>query len=165
MTNFEYFIKEYRNSGLLIDANLLIVLLVGNTDEGFITKVKATKEYTKKDYQLLTEIVKHFKIVTTPHILTEASNLCTKEERYYKEKIYQSLSDTIIDLIEIQTPSGEATKTPVFLKFGLTDSVIFKLAQEGFIVLTEDFNLYSYLIGHDCTAANMNHFRTGYLIE
>ncbi len=165
MTNLEYFVNKYHNRDLLFDTNLLIVLLAGYTDELFISKVKATRTYTKEDFYLLKKLTQHFRIATTPHILTEASNLCEKAEKYYKEKIFHTFSQTTITLLEIQTPSKAVTSTPVFLKFGLTDSVIFKLAKEGLIILTDDFDLHGYLIGNGATAANMNRFRSDYLIE
>lgn len=165
MTNLEYFIKKYRNRDLLIDTNLLIVLLVGSTDKTFISKVKTTKAYTKNDFELLKKLIKYFRIVTTPHILTEASNLCEKAEKFYKEKIFKMFSQMAISLLEAQIPSNEAVLTPAFLKLGLADSVIFNLAKKGLIVLTDDFELHNYILGNGATAANMNLFRTDYLIK
>ncbi len=164
MTNFDYFINKYRKSDLLIDTNLLIVLLVGATDERFIAQVKTTRAYTIEDYRFLIKLIKHFRVVTTPHILTETSNLCEKTDKFYKEKIMYRFSQTIIDLIEVPLPSSDASLTPIFKKLGLADSVIFTLAKKGLVVLTDDFSLYSYLLNSGATAANMNHFRSEYLL-
>jgi hypothetical protein len=164
MTNFEYFINKYRNSDLLIDTNLLIVFLVGSTDEKIIDKVKPTRAYSREDYQFLLKLIKHFRVVTTPHILTEASNSCEKTEKHHKEKIMQQFSQTVINLIEIPIPSKEAVKTPVFRKLGLSDSIIFELGKKGLVVLTDDLELHSYLLGNNITAANINHFRSEYLL-
>lgn len=165
MTNFEYFIKKYGRSDLLIDANLLIVLLVGNTNEKIINKVKPTRAYTIEDYRFLLRLIKHFRVVTTPHILTEASNLCEKTEKHHKDKIMLQFSKTVIDLIEFPIPSKEAVTTPIFRKLGLSDSIIFQLGKKGLIVLTDDFELHNYLLGNDITAANINHFRSEYLLK
>jgi len=165
MTNFDYFISKHQKKDLLIDTNLLIVLLVGNTSEEFIAKVKPTRTYTVQDYRLLIKLIKSFNVVTTPHILTEASNLCEKIEKFYKEKIFKNFSEIIFKLIEIPFAAKEATLTPVFLKFGLTDAVVFKLAKQGLVVLTDDFELHHYILGNGGTAANMNLFRGEYLLK
>jgi len=114
MTNFDYFISKHQKKDLLIDTNLLIVLLVGNTSEEFIAKVKPTRTYTVQDYRLLIKLIKSFNVVTTPHILTEASNLCEKIEKFYKEKIFKNFSEIIFKLIEIPFAAKEATLTPAF---------------------------------------------------
>ncbi len=165
MTNFDYFIKRYRNKSLLIDTNLLILLLVGITNKGFIKNFKATKSYTEEDYFLLRKIIKHFRIITTSHVLSEASNLCEKADKYYKEKIFNSFSQIVQEIIEVPVSSKEITITPIFLKFGLTDSVLFHLSAKGAVVLTDDFELHGYLISNGAVAANMNLFRGEYLIK
>lgn len=159
MTNFDYFVKRFRNRELLLDTNLLIVLLIGRTNKTFLEKIKTTKAYTIEDYDLLKKLINNFQIVTTPHILAEASNLCEKIEKFYKEKIFQVFSEIILNVIEIPQPSKDVVSTPIFMKFGMTDSVIIKLSHDGLIVLTDDFDLHNYLLGTGATAANMNLFR------
>lgn len=165
MTNFDYFVKRYRNKELLIDTNLLIVLLAGKTDKSFIQKIKATKSYTDEDYLLLKKIVKHFKLITTSHVLTEASNLCEKVDKFYKEKVFSSFSQLVQDIIEVQVSSKEITNTQIFSKLGLTDSVLINLSSKGVVVLTDDFELHGFLVTNGAIAANMNLFRGEYLIR
>ena len=165
MTNFNYFIKRYRNKELLIDTNLLIVLLAGKTDKNFIQKIKATRSYTSEDYSILKKIEKNFKLITTSHVLTEASNLCEKVDKYYKDKIFSSFSQFIQDIVEVPVSSKTITSTPIFSKLGLTDSVIINLSTKGIVVLTDDFELHGFLINKGAVAANMNLFRGEFLIR
>ena len=55
MTSFDYFVKRFRNTELLLDTNLLIVLIIGRTNKTFLEKIKTTKAYTIEDYDLFKE--------------------------------------------------------------------------------------------------------------
>lgn len=71
-------VQKYRRKGILVDANLLVVLLVGKLGPEHLKNCRATKSnsFTPDDYSLLVQGVAKFdKLVTTPHILTEVSNL------------------------------------------------------------------------------------------
>lgn len=77
MTNeINTLINCYRNHGIIIDANLLLLLFIGSVNKAFITKFKRTKAYIPEDYELLTRFLGLFSsIVTLPNILTEVGNL------------------------------------------------------------------------------------------
>ncbi len=65
-----------QHSGYFVDANLLVLLIVGNVNYGHIPKHKRTKAYTVDDYHKLCSILgKVGQIFVTPNILTEVSNL------------------------------------------------------------------------------------------
>ena len=70
-----------RSRTLLLDTNLLLLLFIGGKDTLLIPKSKNLSEYTEDDYDLLAEIVNSSfdRLVTTPHIMTEVSNLLGKE--------------------------------------------------------------------------------------
>jgi hypothetical protein len=76
MTDAFQLILKHRGNGLLVDTNLLLLYLVGKTNPDRIRNFKRTSRYTVEDFELLDEIMGQFKtLVTTPHILTELSNL------------------------------------------------------------------------------------------
>ena len=69
-------LDKYKTKGLLVDANLLLLFLVGTHDLQLVGDGKYNKlsKYTPEDYRLLIRLQAVFKrIVTTPHVLTEVS--------------------------------------------------------------------------------------------
>jgi len=70
-------VAKHRRNGVLVDANLLLLYLVGRWDYRLVPKFKRTDRYTVSDFILLTRFLAQFaKILTTPNVLTEVSNLC-----------------------------------------------------------------------------------------
>jgi hypothetical protein len=77
-TYVDSLIDRYRVKGILIDANLALLYLVGTCDLRLIGDGKYNKlsKYDTEDYHLLLRLKRFFrKAVTTPHVLTEVSNL------------------------------------------------------------------------------------------
>ena len=67
---------------LLLDTNLLLLLFIGGKDISLIKKAKTPSAYTEEDYELLQEFASRNRfanLLTTPHIITEVSNLLGKE--------------------------------------------------------------------------------------
>jgi len=65
-------INKHKKNGALLDANLALLLLVGQVDRKHISSFKRTSKYTAADYQALVDVPSNFKtIVTTPNVLTE----------------------------------------------------------------------------------------------
>ncbi|MCY7357876.1 MAG: hypothetical protein LH609_10485 [Rudanella sp.] len=65
-----------RKSGLLLDTNLLVLLVIGQYDPKRINGHKRLQSYTSEDYDLLLGFMSLFRtFATTPNILTEVSNL------------------------------------------------------------------------------------------
>jgi hypothetical protein len=74
----ELLIDRYKAKGILIDANLALLYLVGSYDLRLVGdgKYKKLSKYNAEDYHLLLRLKGVFKkAVTTPHVLTEVSNL------------------------------------------------------------------------------------------
>src|SRR5438094_4633228 len=66
----------YKAKGLLIDTNLLLLYLIGMYDPDRIPRFKRTMSFTVDEFLLLDAIFTNFdKVITTPNILTEISNL------------------------------------------------------------------------------------------
>ena len=76
MTDVLQLIHKHLGNGLLVDTNLLLLHLIGRTNKNRILKFKRTQAYTIEDFELLERFIAEFKIlITTPHVLTEVSNL------------------------------------------------------------------------------------------
>lgn len=162
----EYLVKliqKYRNIGVLLDTNILLLYFVGSVDPKMIATFKRThnKGFTEADYYTLVSLLKQFrKAVTTPNILTEASNFLGQLPDHLYQDYFNGFANTISTLDERYFPSSELALTYEFKQFGLTDSSIIQLAKNKFLIITEDFRLsqYSQKVGID--VLNFNHIRT-----
>ena len=66
-------------SGYFIDANLLVLLVVGSAGRDYISKHRRLRRFSKEDYDLLLRLIRKAKgtrrVFVTPNTLTETSNL------------------------------------------------------------------------------------------
>jgi hypothetical protein len=153
-------IERHRSRGILLDSNILLLLFVGCYDRSQITKFKRTRQYTEDDFVFLNQFLPYFsRIVTTPHILTETSNLSGQFTGKSKDDYFAAFARQIEILDERQIPSKEIANKPHFRRFGLTDSVIVQLAQAKILVLSDDLCLCGFLEQSGVDVINFNHIR------
>jgi hypothetical protein len=63
---------------LLLDTNLLLLYLIGGEDPKLLESARRLNAYVEEDFYLLIEFIEvngFTQLISTPHILTEASNL------------------------------------------------------------------------------------------
>jgi hypothetical protein len=153
-------LTRYRSEGILIDTNLMLLYLVGLFDRNQIERFKRTSQYSQKDFDGLCVFVNHFsKIVTTPHILTELSNLSGHFEQKIRRQFFEKFSDCILRLDEKYIPSEKICQENHFQNFGLTDAAITELSKNKYLVLTDDLSLSAFLQTLKIDVINFNHFR------
>ena len=76
MNYAEQLLVRYRSRGVLVDTNLLLLYFVGLYNPSLIPQFKRTRIFTVNDFDVLQNFIALFsKVVTTPDILTEVSNL------------------------------------------------------------------------------------------
>lgn len=152
---------RYRKKGVLVDANLLLLLVVGDIDVSLIPRFKRTRMFVMEDHALLSRLLKFFaRIVTTPNILTEVSNLGSQLKNDRRVMFSSRLRRTIEVLDEEYIRSHEVAGTAEFSQFGLTDAGILRLAKHHVLVVTADFPLSQYLASKGGDVLNFNHIRT-----
>jgi hypothetical protein len=146
--------------GLLIDTNLWLLFLVGQYDPRLIKSYKRTRRYTAEDYDVMSQIVRLFpRLVTTPHILAEVSNL-SAELRQARGGAYVSGEVSILaTLDERPHPSAMLFRSRHFARFGLTDAGIVQVAPGNCLVLTDDLPLANLLGSLSIDVVNFNHVR------
>jgi hypothetical protein len=72
---------------VVVDANLLVLLVVGSASRDYIAKHKRLQGYTIYDFELLGLIIADFSdIVLLPHILVEVSSLAKKSITLHERK-------------------------------------------------------------------------------
>jgi rRNA-processing protein FCF1 len=151
----------YRNKGLLIDSNVLLLFFVGLHDRTRIEKFKRTSQFTVEDFELLVDFIRQFKeVVTTPSILTEVSNLLGQLPEKLRYSFHEHFANGLKNLREDYTPSQELGDQKGLPKFGLTDTAILQAASGKYLVLTDDFRLAQYLEHRNVGVINFNHLRT-----
>ena len=130
-------------SGYFTDANLLVLLVAGDTDPHIITRHKRLKQFTVNDYRMLRELIFEAGglVYVTPNTLTEASNLL----RNYGEPDRTRLSDTLAALInesrEVVVLSVDAAANVAYQRLGLTDAGLLEVISADRPLLTVDVQL------------------------
>jgi hypothetical protein len=144
-----------------VDSNLLLLLFIGEFQRDLIAKFKRLNSFTPTDYDTLKAVLGQLgKIVTTPNILTEVSNLSGELRDQIKSAYYGTFAQTLTVLSETYIRSIDVAQTPIFRALGITDAGIALIAREGLLVLTEDLTLCQYLLGNGIDALNFNHVRS-----
>ena len=151
-----------RQKSLFIDTNLLLVLIVGALGPEQIERFKRTKAYTREDYALLLAFVGGFKrMLTTPNVLTEVSNLLDWLYEPLRRKAQVALGVLTAQFEEKYVASSEAATDPSFPLLGLSDVSILRSVGKDVTVLTDDLPLYLRLSAAGIDAINFNHLRSG----
>jgi len=150
-------IARYRDKGIVVDTNLLLLYLVGQYDPLQIKKCNRTDAYSIEDFDLLRGLLAAFSvIVTTPNILTEVCNLSKKLPPAY----FGELRKQVRILEEKYFPARHACDRTYFDRFGLTDTIIAELSRNQYLVLTADVELWGLLLSLGIDAINFNHLRS-----
>jgi hypothetical protein len=153
-------VARYQNKGLLIDTNLLLLYFIGAYDPDRIPKFKRTMAFTVDEFWLLASFLDVFdKLVTTPNVLTEVSNLSGQLAENLRAPFYSDFSNRIPLLEEHYVTSVSVSSSVHFNRFGLTDSGIVQLVRDNYLVLTDDLKLVGYLQNLGIDVVNFNHIR------
>ncbi len=160
MSDLKALIDKHHANGLLIDTNLLVLCLIGRTNKRRIENFKRTSKYTIEDYELLEDLIGQFRrLVTTPQILTETSNLTDLSGPEIKtlRGFFRNYVDTAHEAI----PSGKAVVADsAFARLGFADAAVALASESPMLVLTDDLTLSVALTQRGIDSINFNHLRT-----
>ena len=144
---------------MVVDSNLLLLLFLGGFKPNRISSHKRLSAFTKEDFDLLVRFLNGFsRIVTTPNILTEVSNLSSGVPQGKRGIYFRWFTSRIQLLAEEYIPSGTAMANR-WARFGLTDAAIAEIASSRYLVLTDDFPLSQSLQRAGIDAINFNNLR------
>lgn len=129
---------------LLLDTNVLVLLVAGQTDRGIISKHKNLSSFSVGDFDVLCKTIRPYaSVLTTPHVLAEASNLLAQHGEPERTRLLETLRDLITNGLEEEPVSSRsAASRPEFPRIGLTDSGLIQATPPGTTVLTTDLHLY-----------------------
>lgn len=160
-------------TGWFIDANLLVLLIVGTTGRHLIAKHKRPRSFLESDYDRLiqriartvspdaaTEPATVGAVRVTPNTLTEASNLLAQHQEPERSQFFETLRILIENSTEIVVASVEASRTSAFPRLGLTDAALLEVVSPETPLLTVDLDLYHAVAKRDHRAAvNFRHLQ------
>lgn len=149
---------------LLLDTNLLLLLFIGGKDPLMIPKSRTLSAFEEEDYDLLAQIIKDNsfnRLVTTPHIMTEVSNLLGKERSDIRASGRDAMAEFLGKCVEHADESAVLASDPAFRRLGLTDVAIAVASRLPAFVLTNDAALYLHVVSSGLDAENFNHVRQG----
>lgn len=141
-------IVRYRDKGILIDTNLLLVLLVGNVNPSWVGRVGKTEHYAEEDYERIRDILIQFnRFIIVPQILTETGNLIKRNSA--NASAYEDLNLEILKFVhnaatsEARILSRRIVVQPAFQNLGYADAAIIHAANRGHLIFTDDGPLQS----------------------
>lgn len=156
----EALVAKYCARGVLVDTNLLLLYCIGSHNRGLIPGFKRTARYTQGDFVILDRFLASFsRIITTPNILTEVSNLSGGLTGDVLLRFRSDFRNRIELLDESYCSSRAASADRHFARLGLTDAAIVTACKENHLVLTDDFPLAQVLQSRGVDVVNFNYIR------
>lgn len=149
---------------LLLDANLLVLYIVGVASPDYVAKHRRLSAFVLQDFETLAGLVEQAtQVLVTPHILAEASNLAGYIRSPARGRVMDTLAMAIGGAVEEYVPSKKAASRDEFRRLGLADAVLLELADAGITIVTVDFDLCVAAASAGATPLNFNHMRDSYL--
>ena len=132
-----------RQTGFYIDANLLVLLVVGSVGKNLIPKHRRLRRFSQDDYDTLTGMIaKVDQVFVTPNTLTETSNLLAQHKDPERSLFFRRLQFVIEESEEVVVASKIASRNESFLRLGLTDAALLEAITEERPLITVDLDLY-----------------------
>ena len=129
---------------LALDSNLLLLLTVGSFEPRTLRSFKRLSTFTAGDLRLLQSFAMGRRLVVTPHLLTEVSNLANSLPELLRQGFLRYLAKVVTVWPEEYTPAAVLVEDRAFSLFGLTDAAFCSLAARA-LVVTEDGRLRAYM--------------------
>lgn len=157
-------VVQHKAKGIFLDTNVLLLFIFAVYQPSKIG-LKRLDKYVKEDGDLIKNYVNNFsRIITTPHILAETSNLARQisKDKHWVElatKLYPLFCTAQQDAL-IQLNINEYTvDAELFEKLGLTDAYIASTTVNEQLLLTDDLDLYLAALSRESDAINFTHMR------
>lgn len=153
-------IRRFRDAGLLLDAQLLLLLLVGEFDQQRVMQFKRTHSETAlEDLRLLRWLLTpNPRLVVTPQILTEVDDFAKGIHPADFFRLWLR-AEVMPRLTEQPIRSHKAMLNPGFPRLGFADASAIQVAREHRLVVTSDTDLYIELTRQQLPVLNFNHLR------
>jgi uncharacterized protein with PIN domain len=147
---------------MFIDTNLLVLLVVGETDKALISKHRRTRAWRIHDYERLVRLINEtdHQMLVTPNTLTEASNLLAQHGEPERSRLFGALQALIETTEEKSVESRAAARNSNFKRLGLADAALLEVVSASNPLVTADLALYLAASAKETGAAyNFTHYR------
>jgi len=145
---------------LLIDANMLVLVVVGLANEAYIEKHDCLSAFDRNDYLIVKDLIAASAgVIVTPHVLAETSNLVRQIKEPMRGELTARLGRLINNCYEIQISARVAVSRDEFLWLGLTDAAILANEARDITILTTDAGLHVGALKAGRKSFNYNHIR------
>ena len=153
-------LRKHRGKGVLVDANLLVLLLVGTVNRRRIGDFKRTQSFTAEDFDLLRKLIAHLgpRMLATPHVLSQVSDLTDLKGRELLQA-REVMKALVRKMEETYHPALDLVEHPLFTRFGLADAAVAAIHHTGALILTADLDLYIGLQRLKIESLNFHHIR------
>ena len=147
--------------GCYVDANLLLLLVVGSTDQALIRRHRRLQVFNADDYELLVDLLSTYQqVLVTPNTLTETSNLLGQHGEPQRSRFFDTFRSLIEINKEIVVTSLEASRNASFKRLGLTDAALLEVVTADTPLVTVDLDLYVAALAKAPSAAvNFTHIQ------
>ena len=113
---------SYYRKGVLLDTGPLLLLLVGKYDRGYIQHYSKLKSQSQETFQKLENFVKKFnKVIITPHVLAELSNLANDMPQGRCRDFLKQCAQQLERFNEVTIEKDLIIRQAQFPEFGVTD--------------------------------------------
>jgi predicted nucleic acid-binding protein len=149
-----------QQGGVLLDTNVLLLWLMSCTDSTAIATWKKTEQFTPSHIALVQAILgRTRKLITTPHVLTEVTNLSVGIPQPLRESYWSHLRSFIAAAQERGVDARSAAREPEFSRLGLADIAQVLLRRRGRpLIVTIDADLTACLEQRGLPVVNLNHY-------
>ncbi len=121
----------------LLDTNVLLLWLVAQAEPAILEDFKRVQNFDPEDIGNVRRLLATFsQILTTPHVLTEASNFVDQSPPRWRSLLTETLKAFIRTVPEMHDVALDLVDRPEFNSFGLTDTALSKLSAEAMVVMT-----------------------------
>jgi len=146
---------------VVLDSNLLLLHWCASFDPFLIGTFKRLNAFHLNDIFILDETLAALgELRTTPHVLTEVSNLANALPAWRKPAWSLHISEGIALIPEFYEPATTIIEDSASVEFGLTDAALAHLASDH-LILTIDWPLASMLNSRGLAGINFKHLRPG----
>jgi hypothetical protein len=148
----------------VLDTNVLLLLLVAQTDISLLKTFKRVQSFEASDISLLESILSRFQsFISTPHVLAEVSNFVDQAPPYRRSDLVQALRRYVDTHAERYEAARVLADSKEFALLGLTDTGLTHLSGES-VVITVDFRLAGKIEALGGSVINFNHARSAFLL-
>jgi hypothetical protein len=152
-------VRPYIGRSAILDTNVLLLHLLCTLDFSLLRSFKRLGMFEEYDYLLLSELLKLFPAwCTTPHVLTEVSNLANALPDWKKSSWTEIFSQRIQVVPELFEDSAQIASDASAIRFGLTDAALASLAKTH-LVITVDWPLTGFLESRNLAVLNLQHLK------